>query len=40
MMNGRFKEDSFLAGLLGYRWETADSVLSWRQSHLGVKKAQ
>ncbi len=40
MMNGRFKEDTFLAGLLGYRWETADSVLSWRQSHLEMKKAQ
>lgn len=34
MMNGRFKDDPFLAGLLGYRWETADSVLAWRQAHL------
>jgi ectoine hydroxylase-related dioxygenase (phytanoyl-CoA dioxygenase family) len=33
MMNGRFKDDNFLAGLLGYRWETADSVLAWRQKH-------
>ncbi|OAI11578.1 MULTISPECIES: phytanoyl-CoA dioxygenase family protein [Methylomonas] len=39
MMNGRFKDDPFLAGLLGYRWETADSVLAWRQSHLNNKKA-
>lgn len=34
MMNGRFKDDPFLAGLLGYRWETSDSVLEWRRSHL------
>jgi ectoine hydroxylase-related dioxygenase (phytanoyl-CoA dioxygenase family) len=34
MMNGRYKDDPFLAGLLGYRWETADSVLLWRQNHL------
>lgn len=39
MMDGRFKDDPFLAGLLGYRWETSDSVLDWRQSHLAQKKA-
>jgi ectoine hydroxylase-related dioxygenase (phytanoyl-CoA dioxygenase family) len=38
MMNGRFRDDPFLAGLLGYRWETADSVLEWRQRHLEMKK--
>nr|WP_315472187.1 phytanoyl-CoA dioxygenase family protein [uncultured Undibacterium sp.] len=38
MMNGRFKDDAFLSGLLGYRWETADSILSWRQGHLNMKK--
>jgi ectoine hydroxylase-related dioxygenase (phytanoyl-CoA dioxygenase family) len=34
MMNGRYRDDPFLAGLLGYRWETADSVLAWRTEHL------
>lgn len=34
MLGGRHREDPFLAGLLGYRWEVADSVLAWRQSHL------
>lgn len=38
MMNGRFKDDTFLAGLLGYRWETANSVLAWREGHLEMKK--
>ena len=38
MMNGRFENDPFLAGLLGYRWETSDSVLAWRQRHLDLKK--
>ncbi|MRV71402.1 phytanoyl-CoA dioxygenase family protein [Duganella sp. FT92W] len=34
MLNGKHKDDPFLAGLLGYRWETADSVLAWRNAHL------
>jgi ectoine hydroxylase-related dioxygenase (phytanoyl-CoA dioxygenase family) len=34
MMDGRYRDDPFLAGLLGYRWETADSVLAWRTAHL------
>jgi ectoine hydroxylase-related dioxygenase (phytanoyl-CoA dioxygenase family) len=34
MMGGRFKDDPFLAGLLGYRWDVADSVLAWRSAHL------
>lgn len=34
MMNGRYRDDPFLAGLLGYRWEAADSVLAWRHAHL------
>ena len=34
MLNGRYQDDPFLAGLLGYRWGAADSVLAWRTSHL------
>jgi ectoine hydroxylase-related dioxygenase (phytanoyl-CoA dioxygenase family) len=34
MLNGKYRDDPFLAGLLGYRWETADSVLAWRTGHL------
>lgn len=34
MLNGRYKDDPFLAGLLGYRWGAADSVIDWRRSHL------
>jgi hypothetical protein len=34
MMDGRYRDDPFLAGLLGYRWESADSVLAWRTAHL------
>jgi ectoine hydroxylase-related dioxygenase (phytanoyl-CoA dioxygenase family) len=34
MMDGRYQDDPFLAGLLGYRWGAADSVLAWRTSHL------
>lgn len=37
MMNGRFADDPFLSGLLGYRWQTADSVIQWRQEHLQRK---
>jgi ectoine hydroxylase-related dioxygenase (phytanoyl-CoA dioxygenase family) len=34
MMGDRYRDDPFLSGLLGYRWEAADSVLAWRRSHL------
>jgi ectoine hydroxylase-related dioxygenase (phytanoyl-CoA dioxygenase family) len=34
MMNGRYRDDPFLSGLLGYRWEAADSVLAWRKAHV------
>ncbi|MBJ7414013.1 MAG: hypothetical protein JHC88_00860 [Niveispirillum sp.] len=37
MMNGRFADDPFLSGLRGYRWQTADSVIQWRQEHLQRK---
>ncbi len=34
MLDGRYKDDPFLAGLLGYRWDVADSVIAWRKAHL------
>lgn len=34
MMNGRYADDPFLSGLLGYRWQTSDSVIEWRREHL------
>ena len=34
MMDSRYRDDPFLAGLPGYRCGAADSVLAWRTSHL------
>ncbi|MCC3245038.1 phytanoyl-CoA dioxygenase family protein [Methylocystis sp. WRRC1] len=39
MMGGRFADDPFLSGLLGYRWQTADSVIQWRREHLQRKQS-
>ena len=33
MLDGRFADDPFLRGLLGYRWGAADSVREWRERH-------
>ncbi len=37
MLKGKYRQNPFLAGFLGYRWETADSVIDWRKSHLSRK---
>ena len=34
MLDGKYRDDPFLAGLLGYRWDVADSVIGWRRAHL------
>jgi len=36
MMDKKFAEDPFLAGLLGFRWSPAESPSSWRNSKLGA----
>jgi len=38
MLDGKYREDPFLAGLLGYRWDVADSVIAWRRAHLPATK--
>ena len=34
MMNGKYKNDDFLAKFLGYKWAAASSVNEWRKEHL------
>lgn len=34
MLNGKYQDDPFLSGFLGYRWGASDSVIAWRQAHL------